>query len=79
MENVETIKQYINHNNCFDLDAFIKKYYGYVYMVTKNYKGLNISDEDIEEIVSDVFLAIWKARNNIKNDIPITAYLVRNY
>ena len=48
-------------------------------MITKNYKGINISDEDIEEIVSDVFLAIWKARDNIKKDIPITAYLIRNY
>ena len=79
MENIETIKQYINNNNYFDLDAFIKKYYRYVYMITKNYKGINISDEDIEEIVSDVFLAIWKARDNIKKDIPITAYLVRNH
>ena len=48
-------------------------------MIVKNYKGTNISDEDIEEIVSDVFLAIWKARNNIKKDVPITAYLTRNY
>ena len=79
MENIETIKQYINNNNYFVLDAFIKKYYGYVYMITKNNKGINISDEDIEEIVSDVFLAIWKARDNIKKDIPITAYLVRNH
>ncbi len=76
MKNIETIKEYINENNYFDLDAFIKKYYGYVYMIVKNYKGINISDEDIEEIVSDVFLAIWKARNNIKTDISITSYLV---
>ena len=76
MENVETINQYINDNNYFDLDAFIKKYYGYVYMIIRNYKGINISDEDIEEIVSDVFLAFWKARNNIKKDIPITAKLI---
>lgn len=79
MKNIETIKQYMNYNNYFDLDAFIKKYYGYVYMIVKNYKGINISEEDIEEIVADVFLAIWKARNNIKKDIPITAYIVRNY
>ena len=57
MENIETIDQYINDNNYFDLDAFIKKYYGYVYMIVRNYKGINISEEDIEEIVSDVFYA----------------------
>ena len=79
MENIETIDQYINDNNYFDLDAFIKKYYGYVYMIVRNYKGINISEEDIEEIVSDVFLAIWKTRKKKKKDIPITAYLVRNY
>ena len=58
MENVETIKQYIDDNNYFDLDAFIKKYYGYVYMIVKNYKGTNISDEDIE--VHDERMDVFK-------------------
>ena len=50
MENIETIKQYINNNNYFDLDAFIKKYYGYVYMITKNYKGINIYEPAIKNL-----------------------------
>lgn len=77
MKDEENIKEYINIENYIDMDRFIDKYYGYVYMVVKNLKGINISDEDVEEIVSDVFLAIWKNSDKLKSErVNIKAYLV---
>ena len=65
-------------NDELNIEKIMANYTPYLYAILKNKKP-NIEDEDIEEIVSDVFLAIWEARNNIKKDVPITAYLTRNY
>ena len=74
LENVEIIKDYIN-GSFFDIDRLINEYYGYVYVIVKNFKGVNISNEDIEEIMSDVFLAMWKNYKVLKNDVCIKPYL----
>ena len=47
---------------------------GYVYVIIKNSKyGFN--NEDIEEIASDVFLAIWQSRNKLEINKEITPYI----
>ncbi len=75
MEIKETIGDYkINANN-FDIDTLISKYYRYVYTIVNNFKNQNISEEDMEEIISDTFIAIWKNRNKIKENVIITSYL----
>ena len=38
-------------------------FYGYVYIIVKNGVSSHITDEDVEEIISDVFVAIWKNRD----------------
>ena len=52
-----------------DVDKIIDDFYGYIYIIVKNSVSIAITDEDIEEIISDVFIAVWK---NSKNLLPIT-------
>lgn len=75
MEKQEELKKYIK-NGRLDINNLIDKYYGYVYTVVSNYRNSNMSEEDIEEIILDVFVAIWNNRNQIKDNIVITSYLV---
>lgn len=74
MENGEIIKDYIK-GNFFDIDRLINEYYGYVYVIVNNFKGVNISSEDIEEIMSDVFWAMWKNYKVLKKDVYVKPYL----
>ena len=47
---------------------------GYVYIIIKN-SGYLFSDEDIEEIASDVFLAIWKNKEKLDINKEISSYI----
>lgn len=58
-----------------DIDQIIDDYYGYIYVVVKNSVSIAITDEDIEEIVSDVFVALWKNYATLKNELDIKSYL----
>lgn len=62
-------------NGKLDIDKILDDFYGYVYIIVKNGVSTYITDEDIEEIISDVFVAIWKNSNKISNTIDIKAYL----
>ena len=62
-------------NGKLDIDKILDDFYGYVYIIVKNGVSTYITDEDIEEIISDVFVAIWKNSNKISNTIAIKAYL----
>lgn len=58
-----------------DVDKIIDDFYGYVYIIVKNGVSICITDEDIEEIVSDVFVAIWKNSRNLSKTTEIKSYL----
>lgn len=58
-----------------DIDKLLDDFYGYVYMIVKNGVSIYITDEDIEEIISDVFIAIWKNSSVLSNTTDIKAYL----
>lgn len=47
---------------------------GYVFVIIKNSKN-NFSDEDIEEIASDVFFTIWKNQDKLDTNKEITPYI----
>ena len=47
-------------NGKLDIDRILDDFYNYVYIIVKNGVSVSIADEDIEEIISDVFVAIWK-------------------
>ncbi len=63
-------------NEKIDIDKIIDNFYGYVYLIVKNGVSIAITDEDIEEIVSDVFVAIWKNSRNLLKTTEIKPYLV---
>ena len=74
MEKREELKKHIT-NEKLDMNRLIAQYFSYVYTVVRNYKNSNMSEEDVEEIILDVFIAIWNNRNQIKDNIAITSYL----
>lgn len=69
------IKDYMK-NGKVDIDKIIDDFYGYVYIIVKNGVSIAITDEDIEEIISDIFLAIWKNNTNLLKTIEIKPYLI---
>ena len=62
-------------NGKIDIDRILDDFYSYVYIIVKNGVSVSITDEDIEEIISDVFVAIWKNSSNLLKTIEIKPYL----
>jgi RNA polymerase sigma-70 factor (ECF subfamily) len=56
------------------LGRVIDKYSAYVCTVIRNTAGESVPHEDVEELASDVFLALWKNADNVRN---LKAYLGR--
>ena len=48
--------------------------FGYVYIIIKN-SGYLFSNEDVEEIASDVFLTIWKNKEKLDINKEISPYI----
>ena len=74
MEN-KILKDYLK-NGKVDIDKIIDDFYGYVYIIVKNGVSIAMTDEDIEEIISDVFVAIWKNSINLLKTTEIKPYLI---
>lgn len=70
----EILKDYLR-NGKVDIDKIIDDFYGYVYIIVQNRVSIAITDEDIEEIISDVFVAIWKNSSNLLETTEIKSYL----
>lgn len=58
----EILKDYLV-NGKIDIDKMLDDFYGYIYIIVKNNVSMFLTDEDIEEIISDVFVAIWKNKS----------------
>ena len=71
----EILKDYLK-NGKIDIDKIIDDFYGYIYIIVKNGVSIAMTDEDIEEIVSDVFVAIWKNSINLLQTTEIKPYLI---
>lgn len=74
MDKNELINKYIINNN-LDMEKIINEYSNYIYKIIQNNTN-NLSCEDIEEIVLDVFLAIWNNQNTLNKDLPLKPYLI---
>lgn len=59
-----------------DIDKMLDDFYGYIYIIVKNGVTRLITEEDIEEIISDVFIAIWKNSDKLEGTTDIKAYLL---
>lgn len=73
MNNNKTIKQYVS-NQELDINAIVEEFAPYVFVIIKN-SSYNFNDEDIEEIASDVFLAIWNNRKKLEINKEISPYI----
>jgi len=62
-------------NGKLDIDRILDDFYNYVYIIVKNGVSIAITDEDIEEIVSDVFVAIWKNSSKLSKETLVKPYL----
>lgn len=69
-----TIEKYIK-NNILDIEQLIKDYKTYIYAIAKNNSKGFLSNEDIEEIVSDTFLTIWHNKNKIEKNKMLKNYI----
>jgi RNA polymerase sigma-70 factor (ECF subfamily) len=70
----EVLNDYII-NGKIDIDKIIDDFYGYVYIVVKNGVSISITNEDIEEIISDIFVALWKNSDDLLKVTAIKPYL----
>lgn len=70
----EELKDYLIKDT-LDIDKLIDDFYGYVYMIVKNGVSIYLTNEDIEEIISDVFVAIWKNSKNLLETTDVKHYL----
>ena len=68
------LKDYLE-NGKLNIDKMLDDFYGYVYIIVKNGVSSHITDEDIEEIISDVFVAIWKNSERLSATTDLKAYL----
>lgn len=75
MKDKEILGFYISSGK-LDVEKLINEYYNYIYLVIKNMSSIAITEEDIEEILSDTFLAIWKNADRLNKTTNIKAYLM---
>ena len=75
MESQEKIKDYIDLNG-FNIEQFMNKYNIYLYKILNNINGVIVSNEEIEEIISDTFFIVWKNINKTDENTPIKQYLI---
>ena len=66
---------HFKYKNELNIEKIIKEYSNYVFKIIKNICGNNLTIEDIEEIILDVFLVIWKNREILDDDKDIKPYL----
>ena len=64
----KTILQGMKREDPAALEAAIRQYGGYVSAVVGNQLGGFAAGEDLEELVSDVFVALWQAADTLKTE-----------
>ena len=75
MNTQHQIKYYIS-NGELDIEAIIRNYTVYIHKIISNIDTCkNLSTEDIEEIIDDTFLVIWKNSNKLDKDKLFTSYI----
>ncbi len=75
MNDNKTIGDFEDGENNLEIEEIIKTYNNYIYTIIRN---LISNEEDIEEILSDVFIVLWKnyTSSTLNKDIRIRPYLI---
>ena len=68
------IKRYIK-NNELDLERIINEYSSYIAIIINNMASTNLSSEDKEEIVSEVFFILWKNKHKLDVNKNLSSYI----
>ena len=81
MQNLSQIKDYMNDDK-LDLERIVKDFTPYVKKIIDNSFGENLSSEDKEEIIADVFFVLWKNQDKLFSSLSsyiagITRNLIR--
>lgn len=71
----KTITDYILNNDELDLEQIIADYSNYIYMIIKNMTSILLSEEDVEELISDVIFVVWKNKEKIERDLELKPYI----
>lgn len=62
-------------NNILKIEDIMNDYTNYIYTIIRN-SYINLPDEDVEEIVLDVFLTIWNNQNKLDINKKLSSYIV---
>lgn len=68
----KTIADY-EENNKLNIEEIIETYNGYIYTILKNCMS---NKEDIEEVLSDVFVVLWKNYQKLDKTLKVKPYLI---
>ena len=68
------IKEYYI-NNELNLEMIIDEYSGYIFKIIENMSIQYLSQEDIEEIISDTFVVLWKNRDRLDKSKDLSPYI----
>ena len=72
MNKEKIIEEYIVKDN-LDMDMVVDDYYNYISTIIKN--SYNFKAEDEDEMVSDVFLIVWKNREKLRPKEKFSPYI----
>lgn len=68
------IKRYIK-NNELDLERIINEYSSYIAIIINNIASTNLSNEDKEEIISEMFFILWKNKHKLDINKSLSSYI----
>lgn len=66
------VYEYIEENE-LNIELVMQDFVNYIYTIVKN--SSNLSSEDIEEIISDVFLTVWNNREKLDKEKELSPYI----
>lgn len=75
MEEGKIVSSYMNRDKSLDLTRIVNDYTNYVFMIIRNMTKEVLTNEDIEEIISDVFLVVWKNKDKLEMNLPLKPYI----
>lgn len=72
MKKEKIIEDYISKNN-LNMEKIVDDYYNYISKIIRN--SYNFKSEDEDEMISDVFLIIWKNREKLHKKEKFSPYI----
>jgi len=75
MEKEERLAEKLKKGSSSALEKIIDIYSGYVCAVIRNFSHESISENDIDELCSDVFFNLWQHRENLDTNFGLRPYL----